>query len=335
MANAEHLRLLQVGVGDWNRWRSEHPLISIDLQWASLRDADLVNVNLAGANLLEADLRGANLTKAKLTGATLVASEIVNADLSKANLQRADLSRAKLRGAKLTGADLRLTNLTGAEMREAKFSFAHFGETVLADVDLSGAVGLETCKSWAPTVIDHRTLIKSSKLPVSFLRACGLPEELIEILPMLFRSEIQYYTAFILASMRDQPFLERLQADLQARGLRCWLAPIDTYVPRLSNVQNDITELIPIHERLLIPVLSQNSVRNERLTKQVQASLQIEQLRATKLVFPLQIDAAATAGDWVGADTLMPRTVDFRRWQEPRFFTMSLSRLLEELQHRE
>jgi hypothetical protein len=60
------------------------------------------------------------------------------------------------------------------------------GHTVLACVSLSRAKGLETCNHKYPSVIDHLTLKRSGVLPRSFLRGCGLPEELIKRVRMLY-----------------------------------------------------------------------------------------------------------------------------------------------------
>jgi len=38
---------------------------------------------------------------------------------------------------------------------------------------------------------------------------------------------IQFYSCFISYSTKDQVFAERLHADLQNKGVRCWFAPHD------------------------------------------------------------------------------------------------------------
>ena len=44
-----------------------------------------------------------------------------------------------------------------------------------------------------PSIIDHRTLQRSGRLPLAFLRGCGLPDRLIDYLPSLLEEAIQYY----------------------------------------------------------------------------------------------------------------------------------------------
>jgi len=36
---------------------------------------------------------------------------------------------------------------------------------------------------------------------------------------------IEFYSCFISYSTKDQPFADRLHADLQDKGVRCWFAP--------------------------------------------------------------------------------------------------------------
>jgi hypothetical protein len=54
-----------------------------------------------------------------------------------------------------------------------------------------------------------------------------LPDSLIEYLPSLLDGPIQYDSLFISYASRDQAFAERLYADLQNKGVRCWYAPED------------------------------------------------------------------------------------------------------------
>ena len=92
---------------------------------------------------------------------------------------------------------------------------------------MTRAKGLETCRHHGPSTIDHRTLQRSGPLPLAFLRGVGLPDNLIDYLPSLLNQPIQFYSCFISYSSKDQEFAERLHADLQAKGVRCWFAPHD------------------------------------------------------------------------------------------------------------
>jgi hypothetical protein len=68
-----------------------------------------------------------------------------------------------------------------------------------------------------------RAVPKRTCLPAQI----GLPDRLIDYLPSLLNEAIQHYSCFISYSSKDQAFAERLHADLQNNGVRCWFAPHD------------------------------------------------------------------------------------------------------------
>jgi hypothetical protein len=66
------------------------------------------------------------------------------------------------------------------------------------------------------------------KIPLAFLRGAGFPETFIAYIPSLIAvGAIQFYSCFISYSTKDQEFADRLYADLQNKGVRCWFAPDD------------------------------------------------------------------------------------------------------------
>lgn len=119
-------------LGDFERLRG-NPIVSlhgaslkgaeltdIDLKAVSLNEVDLTGANLTGVDLATSTLNGANLTKTILEDANLVATELEQATLTGANLKGADLSEkgggAGLPGAYLGGAE----GLTAVQLDEAK-----------------------------------------------------------------------------------------------------------------------------------------------------------------------------------------------------------------------
>jgi TIR domain/Pentapeptide repeats (8 copies) len=223
MADEEQLAILRQGAYAWNASRKGRAdLRSSDLSGANLSRAHLFSVELSGANLSRADLSRADLSRADLRSSDLRGSDISRANLSGANLSRADLSRADLSGADLIGANLTSANLIGAKLIGADLNRGHFHDTVLVDVDLSEAIGLDACHHTGPSFIDHRTLERSGNLPIGFLRGCGLPERLIDYLPSILNQAIEFYSCFISYSHTDKVFARRLHDQLQGRGIRCW-----------------------------------------------------------------------------------------------------------------
>ena len=236
MANEEHLALLRQGVTIWNEWRKRNPRDRPDLSRARLDETFLFNANLSEAdlewrkrnpdlsrarfdevflfnvNLSEADLsnaylshaglEGANLNSANLSDAFLFRANLIGAKLNAADLRRADLSQARLNGANFSGAKLNAANLSHSILRETDLSGADLSatvlcETIFADVNLTTTKGLDKCRHDGPSAIDFRTLSLSKDLPISFLRGCGLPDNLIEYLPSLLAEAIQFYSCFI------------------------------------------------------------------------------------------------------------------------------------------
>jgi len=71
---------------------------------------------------------------------------------------------------------------------------------------------------------------------------------------------IEFNSCFISYSTHDQEFAERLHADLQAKGVRCWFAPHD--MKSGEKIHEQIDEAIRLHDRLLL-ILSEHSMSSE------------------------------------------------------------------------
>lgn len=93
----------------------------------------------------------------------------------------------------------------------------------MLDIDLSRCKNLESVVHRGPSPIDIRTLQRSGRLPLAFLRGVGLPDTLIDYLPSLLGQAIEFYSCFISYNHSDKSFARRLHDHLQGRGIRCWL----------------------------------------------------------------------------------------------------------------
>jgi uncharacterized protein YjbI with pentapeptide repeats len=310
MANKKHLKVLRQGIDVWNDWRLKHRYANVDLTEANLFGADLRGANLSGANLRWADLPGADLRGADLRGA----------NLGWANLRWADLPGANLRKAVLFGADLRGADLSGAVLLE----------TVLGATNLSGAKGLTECKHVGPSILDHRTLELSGPLPEVFLRGCGLPDNLIDYLPSLLSQPIQFYSCFISYSSKDQGFAERLHADLQAKGVRCWFAPEDLKIG--DKIRDRIDQAIRVHDKLLL-VLSEHSVASNWVETEVERVFTEERKRKTTVLFPIRLDSAVmqTTEAWASQIYDTRHIGNFSQWKNHDAYQQAFDRLLRDL----
>ena len=364
MANEEHLAILKKGVGAWYEWRKQHPDIRPDLDEANLHGADLYHANLSevnlhraklsGANLFtadlresdfsEADLHSANLGRTDLSGANLSDADLSDADLHGANLggaklSGAHLSRANLRDANLNGADLHTANLILADLRETDFSEANLGYTVLANVDLSAAKGLETVRHEAPSTIGVDTIYRSQgKIPEVFLRGAGLPDEFIAYIGSLVGRPIEFYSCFISYSGKDQEFADRLHEGLQNKGVRCWFAPHD--VKAGEKLHEQIDAAIRLHDKLLL-ILSEHSMNSEWVKTEIFNAREREVAEKKRKLFPVRLVPFETLYDWKCFDAKTGKDLareiaeyfipDFANWKDHDSYQNGFDRLLKDL----
>jgi uncharacterized protein YjbI with pentapeptide repeats len=363
VADEKALAILKQGSEAWNKWRRATPgrpdLGGANLRWTELSGANFTGAELSGADLGGANLRGAELSGANFTGAELSGADLTGANFSRANLRGTDLTQAnlfeanlratELSGANFTGADLTTANLcaadlhwanlSGAELIDADLSEARLLETLFVNTSLASVVGLETCHHHGPSTLDHRTLTKSGQLPLSFLRGCGLPDKLIDYLPsLLLNHPIQFYSCFISFSTKDQEFADRLHADLQNKGVRCWFAPHK--IQGGKKIHEQIDEAIRIYDRLLL-ILSEQSMESEWMKTEIAHARQKELNERRKVLFPISLASFAKIREWkyFDADTgkdsareireyFIP---DFSRWKDHDSYQMSFKKLLRDL----
>src|ERR1035437_5383944 len=336
------------------RRHDDDKLLLTDLSEANLSEADLTGANLLRANLNAANLSGANLTRANLSRAYLMGANLDKADLSGAhlnlaklsgailrwaNLRWADLSWAYLPKAILVGANLRGANLGAADLREADLTKARAGETRFADVDLTDAKGLETILHRAPSTVGIDTIYKSrGKIPEVFLRGCGVPDEFIAYIGSMVGRPIEFYSCFISYSTKDQEFAERLHADLQAKGVRCWFAPEEMKGGRKLHEQID--EAIRLHDKLLL-ILSEHSMSSNWVKTEIANVRAREKQEGKQLLFPITLVPFEAIKQWklfdadIGMDSareireyFIP---DFSNWKDHDSYQTAFQRLVKDL----
>lgn len=360
MADPEHLEILKQGVEVWNDWRGKRPNITPDLTGgvffrsnlsgvnfsaSNLAEANLTYANLAGANFQRASLTGTDLFRARLDRANfetagLAGAKLWHGSLEGANFSRSDLSRANLRNTVLDDADFSGSQLIRADFSEAVFnntdlSYAWMGGTVLVQNDLSGAKGLETVSHAGPSELSVSTLLLSGwRLSTAFLRGCGVPEELITYLPSLLKTPVQFYSCFISYSSRNQTFADKLYADLQNKGVRCWVASEDLKIG--EKVRIGIDKSIRIHDKLLL-VLSKHSVTSDWVEQEVETALDRERKEKRTVLFPIRLDDAImkVESGWPALVRNTRNIGDFRKWKNHDSYQKAFDRLLRDLKAEE
>jgi uncharacterized protein YjbI with pentapeptide repeats len=331
MANADHIAKLMGGVESWNRWRKENPEVVPDLARADLAQMDLSRYNLSRCNLCRGRLSGSNLTSAYLVSAELRESHLREADMQAAYLSLANMQEANLSWANLSGADLFKANLTGSHLIGTNIRGAQIGWTVFGDVDLSATEGLEEVFHRGPSIIGIDTLYRSEgAIPEVFLRGAGIPETFVFFSRSLVTNPIQFYSCFISYSTPDQDFADRLHADLQNKGVRCWFAPEDLKIG--DKFRSRIDESIHVFDKLLL-ILSQHSIASPWVEDEVEAALERERRESRLVLFPIRLDNAIMQTDIAWASHLRQKRHigNFCGWNDHDKHQKAFERLLRDL----
>ena len=322
---------------------------------ADLKGTNLVGSNLVGSNLFESNLSNANLKNADLKGAVLSGANLSNANLNSADLFNANLSNANLNNADLKGADLFAVNLllanlietnlsntnlvganlSNAELRDVNLENATLGNTTFGNVDFNVFKIPNTLRHTGPSTIGIDTLYQSKgKIPKDFLRKVGISEKFITYIHSFVKGDIEYPSCFISHSSKDQEFTEKLYADLQNKGVRCWYAPEDLKIG--DKFRQSINQAIRIHDKLLL-VLSENSINSKWVENEVETAFEKEGKRKETVLFPIMLDSSVMETDKAWAtDIRRTRHIgDFSEWKEHDKYQTSLDRLLRDLKERE
>jgi hypothetical protein len=153
---------------------------------------------------------------------------------------------------------------------------------------------------------------------------------LIEYLPSLLNQAIQHYSCFISYSAKDQEFADRLHADLQNKGVRCWFAPHD--MPIGAKIWDAIDEAIKLRDKLLL-ILSEHSIESDWVEDEVQKAFAEERCRKETVLFPVRIDDAVmkTPEPWARKLRDQRNVGDFRRWKDHDAYKASFDRVVRDL----
>jgi hypothetical protein len=337
MANKEHLKIIRQGVAIWNQWRVQNPATQPDLRDADLsQGSGLAVAYLSGMDLRNADLRSSNcdgvlMPNANLENAMLQDANFFRAVITNVNFRRANMTMCGMADCDLSGSSLIEANLLGADLSGGRMKKVLLGNTIFANTNLARAIDLDTCLHIEPSSLDYQTHSRSGHIPASFLRAIGLPSRLVDYFLTPSEPESNMHSCFISYSVKDQDFADRLYADLQAKGVRCWFAPRDLAPGEFFRQRID--DAIREHDKLLI-ILSENSIDSSWVQKEFETADEKERaLKGTLVLLPIRLDEAVmnTNRAWA-ADVRRTRHIaDFTNWENPDFYRESCANLLRHL----
>ena len=231
-----------------------------------------------------------------------------------------------------------MAKLVGTNFHDALIGFTAFG-----NVDLTEAKGLETAKYIAASTIGIDTLYRcGNRLPDVFLRGAGIPDDFIAYFKSLAGKPIEFYSCFISYSTGDQEFADRLHADLQNRGVRCWFAPHSVQGGRKLHEQID--DAIRLYDRLLL-ILSDHSMNSEWVKTEIAHARQKELTEGRRVLFPISLVPFAKIRDWKNFDADTGKDSareireyfipDFSSWEDHASYKVAFERLLRDLRAQE
>ena len=328
MANREHLAKLKEGAAAWNKWREENQSLRVDLSETALMLCDLRQFDLSGSDLNGSGLRGADLTSANLRGA----------DLSSAVLEGTSFRNADLSGAKLRFASLAATNFLNTNLAKADVTNAYLFSTVFSNIDLSSVIGLEDCMHYRQSIVDHLTLERSGKLPLPFLRGCGLSDIYIDYIPSIFGQGIEFFSCFISHNSEDKQFARALHDHLQGKGIRCWLD--EKQILPGEDIYEEIDRGIKLWDQTIL-ICSESALKESwwvdhevKKTLRKEQQLMKERGRKTLAMVPITIDNFVFSDDYdagIKSEILSRKVADLRQWKNRDSFEAGMEQVIQAL----
>lgn len=185
---------------------------------------------------------------------------------------------------------------------------------------MSACKNLSAIQHDGPSVLDIRTIQCSGRLPLIFLRGVGLPDTLIDYLPSLLGSVIEFYSCFISYSHEDKVFARRLHDQLQGQGIRCWLDE-HQLLPG-DDIHEGVDRGIQLWDKVLL-CASLSSLSSWWVDREINSAFQKEaQLMKTRggkkalALIPLNLDGYIFAWENGKAGEVRSRlAADFRGWE--------------------
>lgn len=355
MPRKNHEEIIKKGVSYWNNWRKQNKNIKPLLRGVRLSNLDLSNVDFVETNLIGAILAGTQLNRAIFVSSTINQANFSKANLSDANFMCSSASSANFKGADLTRTDFTEVGLVdsdlsdtqfinsslyGANLHNANLSNANlketfFGRTILGNTNLRSVKNIEHANHVEPSIIDHRTIAISESLPVTFLRGCGLSDDLIEYYRFTKATLSNFYKCFISFTEADDEISEKLYNNLQDKGIRCWRWKEDAKIGQ--TLLSSIDQAVRDYDKLIV-ICSKDSLQSPVVLREIERALQKEDMllkqdKVNEVLFPIRLDDFVF-DKWQHyrkADVIQKNIGDFRNWKNSKSYESALERLVRDL----
>ena len=165
-----------------------------------------------------------------------------------------------------------------------------------------------------------------------------MPDEFIAYIGSMVGRPIEFYSCFLSYSTKDQEFADRLYADLQNKGVRCWFAPHDIHAGRKIHEQLD--EAIRLHDKLLL-ILSEHSMNSTWVKTEIANARDREDREKKQMLFPITLAPFEDIRRWklFDADRGMDSASeireyfipDFSNWKDHDSYQRAFQRLVKDL----
>ena len=346
MANEKQLKILKQGVESWNKWREENPRVEINLREAVIKESNLYKINL-----FSADLSDATFDKVNLYGANLVDTNFSGANLENSDFESAELWNTNFAGANLTGALFDEATINNVLLSKADFTKGIFGGTILVNIDLSTTIGLETIEHNSPSSVGIDTIQRSKgKIPIEFLRGCGLSDWEIEsaklykpnmsseeinmiqyrIHDLLANRPLQISPIFISYSHTDGTFVDCLEVKLIDQGVRFWR---DIHDAKAGRLETQINKAIRYNPTVLL-ILSENSTKSDWVEHEVRLARKLEKDIDRDVLCPIALDDSWKTCKWparIKEQIMEYNILDFSAWNQEAQFKKLFTKLIDGL----
>lgn len=291
-------------------------------------DFDFGYIDFSGATFINC-----SFTNCKFSDSDVGHTKIQNSKFTNCYLGHCSFFRACFYKTKIINCYFGHTTLSEARIENTTIKESIFHNTIFYRTEFIGVKGLETSKYEGMNLFDTFSIPEWKNLPLNFVRGLGVPEFIINILNNPDKNAINFFSCFISYASTDYQFANKLYADLQSIGIRCWFAPEHLNIG--DKIRRKIDESINIYDKLLI-ILSESSVNSHWVEHEVEAALEKEIERREAVLFPIRLDDCIQniRQGWAAKIKRERNIGDFSNYKNESEYKRAFKKLVESLKNK-